>query len=96
MTDKLDKDGMNSLDPALVDVNETSEIEARRAEVAQQIPEYPREWQEGYSDDNEKGFEDPAKLKLNVSLKEAEMKKIIKKYKRYMKSNITEVKRLES
>ena len=96
MKDKLDKDGMNSLDPALVDVSETSEIEARRAEVSQQIPEYPREWQEGYSDNNEKGFEDPTKLKLNVSLKETEMKKIIKKYKRYMKSNITEVKRLES
>ena len=96
MADKLDKEGMNPLDPTLVDVSETSEIEARRAEVAQQIPEYPREWQEGYSDDNSKGFEDPTKLKVNVSLKENEMKKLIKKYKRYMKNNITEAKRLES
>lgn len=95
MAEKLDKDGKNPLDPAIVDTNEKMEIDARRAEIAEQIPAYPTEWQEGYRDDT-KGFEDTSKLKVNVSLKENEMKKLIKKYKRYMKNNITEAKRLES
>ena len=93
MTEKMDKDGQNILDPTLVDTTETLEIESRRQEVAQQIPEYPAEWQEGYKEDT-KGFDE--NVKLNVSLKEQEVKKLIKKYKRYMKNNLTAVKRLES
>ncbi len=33
---------------------------------------------------------------IGATVKEKEINKLIKKYKRYMKSNLTEVKRLES
>ena len=95
--EKLAPSGENIPDPDFVEVNSQGmEIDARRKEIAESLPEYPSEWQTGYREDT-KGFDenvDP--LKINVSFKEQEMKKIIKKYKRYLKSNITEVKRLES
>jgi len=94
MTEKLGQQGENIPDPTLVDYSENLEIEERRKELAQ-LPEYPSEWQDGHTEDTSKGFDDQ-QLKVNVSLKENEMKKLIKKYKRYLKSNITEVKRLES
>ena len=95
--EKLDSDGRNLPDPAFVEQvpNENLEIEQARY-MASQIPEYPQEWQDDYKQDT-KGFDDTVDpLKINVSFKEQEMKKIIKKNKRYLKSNITEVKRLES
>lgn len=94
--EKLAPSGENIPDPDFVEINQQGmEIESRRKETAETIPEYPSEWQTGYKEDT-KGFDDAADpLKINVSFKEQEMKKIIKKYKRYLKSNITEVKRLE-
>ena len=88
------KTGQNIPDPTLVETGDANKMEfdAARAEAAARIPEYPSEWQTDYP---EKGFENN-QLKVNVSFKEQEMKKLIKKYKRYMKSNLTEVKRLES
>ena len=95
--EKLAPSGENIPDPDFVEVDQQNmEIESRRQEIAQTIPSYPTEWQTGYKEDT-KGFDDSVDpLKVNVSFKEQEMKKIIKKYKRYLKSNITEVKRLES
>ena len=95
--EKLAPSGENIPDSDFVEITQQGmEIDARRREAAETIPEYPSEWQTGYKEDT-KGFDDtPDKLQVNVSFKEQEMKKIIKKYKRYMKSNITEVKRLES
>ena len=71
-------------------------IEERRQFVSQ-LPDYPREWQQNSFDDDEdnEGF-DNGKLKVTANVKENEMKKLIKKYKRYMKSNLIEIKRLES
>ena len=69
------------------------QIEEAR-EMVNHLPEYPREWQEGYSDEEQQGFDN--KLKVTATLKDKEINKLIKKYKRYMKSNITEAKRLES
>ena len=95
--EKLAPSGENIPDPDFVEVTQQgNEIDARRKEVAETIPPYPSEWQTGYKEDT-KGFDDTVDpLKVKVSFKEQEMKKIIKKYKRYLKSNITEVKRLES
>jgi len=95
--EKLAPSGENIPDPDFVEVSQQGmEIEARRKEVAETIPEYPSEWQTGYKEDT-KGFDDTVDpLKVKVSFKEQEMKKVIKKYKRYLKSNITEVKRLDS
>jgi len=95
--EKLAPSGENIPDPDFVEVSQQGmEIEARRKEIAETIPAYPSEWQTGYKEDT-KGFDDTVDpLKVKVSFKEQEMKKVIKKYKRYLKSNITEVKRLES
>jgi hypothetical protein len=95
--EKLAPSGENIPDPDFVEVSQQSmEINSRRQETADTIPSYPSEWQSGYTE-NTKGFDDTVDpLKLNISFKEKEMKKIIKKYKRYMKNTITEVKRLES
>lgn len=96
--EKLSDDGKNIPDPDYIDLpdeNSKMAIEAARQQSAQ-LPQYPAEWQTGYTEDT-KGFDDSVDpLKINVSFKEQEMKKIIKKYKRYLKSNLTEVKRLES
>ena len=83
----------NDLSEAGLTPEGKKQIEEAR-EMVSHLPEYPREWQEGYSDEDQQGFDN--KLKVTASFKEQEMKKIIKKYKRYLKSNITEAKRLES
>tara|TARA_B100000003_G_scaffold167741_1_gene154364 strand:+ start:463 stop:720 length:258 start_codon:yes stop_codon:yes gene_type:complete len=71
------------------------QIEERRQFVSQ-LPEFPKEWQQNYPDDeDDTGFDDN-KLKVTANFKEDEMKKLIKKYKRYLKSNVTEIKRLDS
>jgi len=96
--EKLGKDGKNIPDPAFIDTSdEEGRMQINEArEFASQLPQYPTEWQTGYKE-NTKGFDDSVDpLKLNVSFKEQEMKKLIKKYKRYMKNNLTEAKRLES
>jgi hypothetical protein len=96
--EKTRKDGMNIPDPVFIDET-TPEgmqaIEERRQDVAN-LPEFPSEWQQDYKDENTKGFDDDLKIRANVSFKQQEMNKLIKKYKRYMKSNITEVRRLGS
>jgi len=99
--EKLSKEGVNIPDSGMVDSGLSEEgrkqIEERRSSVAS-LPEFPSEWQENYVDESTQGFDDDSdeSHKVNISFKEKEMKKIIKKYKRYMKSNLTEVKRLES
>jgi len=71
------------------------QIEEARERLSS-LPQYPTEWQQNYSNDS-LGFDSSDnKLKVGVSLKEKEMQKLIKKYKRYMKNNLTEAKRLES
>jgi len=95
--EKLASDGENIPDPNFVEITqENMNIESRRQEAMETIPPFPDAWQTDYKEDT-KGFNDSVDpLKVKVSLKEQEMKKIIKKYKRYMKSTLTEVKRLES
>ena len=95
--EKLASDGENIPDPNFVEITqENMNIESRRQEAMETIPPFPDAWQTDYKEDT-KGFDDSVDpLKVKVSLKEQEMKKIIKKYKRYMKSTLTEVKRLES
>lgn len=96
--EKLGKDGKNIPDPSFIDTSTEEgrmQIEEARQFTAQ-LPQYPTEWQTGYKEDT-KGFDDSVNpIKLNVSFKEQEMKKLIKKYKRYMKNNLTVAKRLES
>ena len=94
----LTKDGMNIPDPAFID--ETSEeglqqIQQMREEVAN-LPKFPSEWQEGYKDENTKGFDENLKLPVNVTIKQQEINKLIKKYKRYMKSNLREINRINN
>ena len=95
--EKLSKEGVNIPDSEMVDSGLSEEgrrqIEERRAEVAA-LPSFPREWQEDYVDEDSQGFDNS--IKVTATMKEKEINKLIKKYKRYMKSNITEVKRLES
>ncbi len=95
--EKLASDGENIPDPNFVEITqENMNIESRRQEAMETIPPFPDAWQTDYKEDT-KGFDDSVDpLKVKVSLKEQEIKKIIKKYKRYMKSTLTEVKRLES
>ena len=85
------KDGLVIPDSEVVEsstIEATAAVEQARAAAAS-IPEFPKEWQEGAPDDN-KGFT------MGDTPKDKEINKLIKKYKRYMKSNLTEVKRLES
>lgn len=87
--EKTGKDGVIIPDSEVVEppTGETiASIEQARADAAR-LPEYPSEWQQGVVDDS-KGFT------IGASLKEKEINKLIKKYKRYMKSNVTEIKRL--
>lgn len=86
--------GMNIPDEEVVediDTESHDKIVARREEVNAMLPEYPKEWQENVEEE-ESTEESP---QVNVSIKEKEMKKIIKKYKRYMKSNLKEIRRVD-
>lgn len=68
---------------------------AERREFLSSLPEYPKEWQQESTEIvDTNGF--GSKVKVTASLKEKEMKKLIKKYKRYMKNNVITAKRLES
>jgi hypothetical protein len=92
------KDGMVIPDPAFID--ETTEegiqqIQERREEVAN-LPEFPSEWQQDYKDEDTKGFDDNLKLPVTATIKQDEIKKLIKKYKRYMNSNLREIRRVEN
>lgn len=61
------------------------------------IPEYPREWQEASDSSNdETDLNLKNQLPLNVSLKEQEINKLIKKYKKYLRSNLSEIRRLDN
>jgi hypothetical protein len=89
--EKIGKDGLVIPDIEVVEspTGETiAAVEQAREDVSR-LPEYPKEWQEGMTDDSN-GFA------IGATVKEKEINKLIKKYKRYMKSNLTEVKRLES
>jgi hypothetical protein len=92
------KQGMNIPDPAFID--ETTEeglkqIQERREDVAN-LPQFPTEWQEDYKDDDTKGFDDNLKLPITATIKQNEINKLIKKYKRYMKSNLREINRIDN
>lgn len=87
--EKTGKDGVVIPDSEVVEPATgatIASIEQARAD-ASRLPDYPKEWQQGVADDS-KGFT------VGATLKEKEINKLIKKYKRYMKSNVTEVKRL--
>jgi hypothetical protein len=96
--EKITKDGMNIPDPAFID--ETTEegieqIKERREEVAN-LPQFPNEWQQDYRDEDTKGFDDNLKIPVTATIKQDEITKLIKKYKRYMKSNLREIRRVET
>ena len=87
-----------SKDPSFID--ETTEeglqqIKERRDEVSN-LPEFPSEWQENYTDEDTKGFDENLKVPVTATIKQDEINKLIKKYKRYMKSNIREIRRVEN
>jgi hypothetical protein len=94
----ISQDGMNIPDNSMVEsinsIDET-EIASRRKEV-QSLPEYPKEWQQGYSEENQQGFESDVKMPITATIKQNEINKLIKKYKRYMKSNIREINRISN
>lgn len=93
LQEKKTKDGMIVPDPTVVESlsPEGAAAIAERRQFVQSLPEYPKEWQDERVETQ--GFDD---VKVTASLKEREVKKLIKKYKRYMKNNLTEAKRLES
>lgn len=89
--------GMNIPDPTFID--ETTEeglqeIEARREDVAN-LPDFPKEWQEEYGEEDT-GFTSRPQLPVTATIKQDEINKLIKKYKRYMKSNIREIRRVNN
>jgi hypothetical protein len=89
-------EGLNIPDPSVVETTteENEEILRRRNEV-RNIPEYPKEWREGYADD-EQTDENDLKVPVTATIKQDEINKLIKKYKRYMKSNLREIRRVEN
>lgn len=96
--EKMSKDGMNIPDPAFID--ETTEdgleqIKQRRQEL-DNLPPFPSEWQEDYKDEDTKGFDENLKVPVTATIKQDEINKLIKKYKRYMKSNLREIRRVEN
>jgi len=96
--ERITKDGMNIPDPTFIDgpsEEGLKQIEERRAEVSN-LPQFPTEWQEEYTDENTKGFDENLKLPVTATIKQDEINKLIKKYKRYMKSNIREIRRVEN
>ena len=95
--EKQDKDGLITPDASVVetfDDADCSEVMKRRAEIQNTIPEYPKEWQEESSRNIVDEDDEDENLKVNISLKEQEMKKLVKKYKRYMRSNIRAIQNL--
>lgn len=96
--EKKTKDGMVIPDPAFID--ETTEegmkeILQRREDMAS-LPTYPSEWQEDSINDNTKDFHADSKIPVTATIKQDEINKLIKKYKRYMKSNLREIRRVET
>ena len=93
----ITKEGMNIPDPSLVEnISEEGikKIEERRLEVSN-LPEFPKEWQQGYVEEDN-GFESKSQIPVTATIKQDEINKLIKKYKRYMKSNIREIRRVEN
>jgi hypothetical protein len=92
----INKDGLINPDPSMV--TETSEEEMQeiieRREELSSLPDYPKEWQEGYEDEGE-DILSKTNLPITATLKQDEINKLIKKYKRYMKSNLREIRRVE-
>ena len=90
------EDGLIHPDPSIIDeVTEEGleQIKRRREELAS-LPSFPTEWHgEGGEIED---YSSPAdKLPVNVSLKQEEMRKLIKKYKKYLRSNVSEIRRLD-
>jgi len=96
ISETINEDGLINPDPSMV--TETSEEEMReiqeRREELLTLPDYPKEWQEGYEDSKEE-ISDKINLPITATLKQDEINKLIKKYKRYMKSNLREIRRVE-
>jgi hypothetical protein len=90
------EDGLIHPDPSIIDeVMEESleQIKQRREEISS-LPPFPSEWQ-GEGGEIEEYSAPPDKLPVNVSLKQEEMQKLIKKYKKYLRSNVSEIRRLD-
>lgn len=91
------KDGMNIPNPDFVDEvspEGLKQIEDRRKEL-ENIPPFPVEWQQGYANENKKGFSNETNVPITKTTKQKEVNKLIKKYKRYIKNNVTEIRRLD-
>ena len=94
--EKMAKSGENIPDPSFIDdptEEGLKEIEERRKEL-NNIPAYPTEWQQDYKEEDTKGFDDSVEPTGKITLKQQEINKIIKKYKRYLRSNLSEIRRL--
>lgn len=94
--EKITKDGMNIPDESVVEnisPEGMKEIENRRLETSK-LPSFPEEWQQEYKDEDTNGFDENLKLPVTATIKQDEINKLIKKYKRYMKSNIREIRRV--
>ena len=90
------KDGINIPDPEVVsevDADDMSAFQQAREDAAA-LPQFPTEWQQDYPSDDS-GFE-TEKPKVTATIKQDEVNKLIKKYKRYMKSNLKEIRRVDS
>jgi len=99
----VDDSGVIIPDPQLVEnVSEEGlkEIEARREEIKQMIPPYPSEWQDASenldSEDSDESFSESSTPSVMANFKKDEINKLIKKYKKYLRSNLSEIRRLES
>ena len=95
--EKMTKSGENIPDPSFIDdpsEEGLKEIEERRQELGNIIPPYPTEWQQDYKDEESKGFDDSVEPTGKITLKQQEINKIIKKYKRYLRSNLSEIRRV--
>jgi len=94
--EKVGKEGMNIPDPTFIDtVDEegVKQIHERRKEL-ENLPPFPAEWQQDYKDEDAKGFDDSVEPTGKITLKQQEINKIIKKYKKYLRSNLSEIRRL--
>ena len=90
------EDGLIHPDPSIIDeVTEEGlkQIKQRREEISS-LPSFPTEWR-GEGGEIEDYSAPSNKLPVNVSLKQEEVQKLIKKYKRYLRSNVSEIRRLD-
>jgi len=94
--EKINEEGMNIPDPTFIDdasEEGLQQIEERRKEL-ENLPSFPSEWQQDYKNEDTKGFDDSLEPTGKITLKQQEINKIIKKYKKYLRSNLSEIRRL--